>query len=258
MQVNNTVYETHAGSWWDPAASFDFTSLRYCVNPVRYGYFSNVLQARRPPGRRVLDVGCGGGFLSESFAKDGFEVTGLDPSAGSIAAAARHAEAAGLRIAYRVGRGESLPFADGAFDIVACCDVLEHVDDVDRVVGEVARVLAPGGVFLFDTVNRTRRSRFALITVWQDWGLGGLGERDVHVWEKFVTPGELSDALDRHGLSVGGMRGILPRRNVLALAWAFYRIRQGKIRNEGLGPALGFHEGADLGVSYMGFAGREP
>jgi len=255
VDVNNAIYETHGHRWWDENATFDFTSLRYCVNPVRYGYFSRVLGRHPAPRNRVLDLGCGGGFLSESFASDGFVVSGIDPAAASIRAAASHAAAAGLLIDYRVGRGESLPFPHGAFDVVACCDVLEHVDDVGQVLSEASRTLAPGGVFLFDTVNRTWRSRFALITVWQDWGLGGLREPNVHVWEKFITPAELSGQLGARGLHLVEMRGISPR-NPFAMAWAFYGVRRGRVRNEALAPALGLHESSDLGVSYMGMALR--
>jgi 2-polyprenyl-6-hydroxyphenyl methylase/3-demethylubiquinone-9 3-methyltransferase len=254
VSVNNAIYEKYGDRWWDEDATFDFTSLRYCVNPVRHGYFTRAMRQNPPPGRRLLDVGCGGGFLAESFARDGFQVTGIDPSGRSIRAAADHSASAGLAIDYRVGRGEALPFPSGAFDVVACCDVLEHVDDVGQVLGEVARTLTDGGVFLFDTVNRTWRSRFALITVWQDWGIGGLRERDVHVWENFVTPAELSRQLGACGLVVLGMRGMSPRRNPLALAWAFRQIRRGRLRTDALAPALGFRESADLGVSYMGLA----
>lgn len=254
MQVNNAVYEKYGSRWWDQDATFEFTSLRYCLNPVRYNYFTRAMRQDPAPGRRVLDVGCGGGFLAESFARDGFDVTGIDPSGRSVQAAANHAATEGLSIDYRVGRGEALPFPDGAFDIVACCDVLEHVDDVGQVLGEVARTLTDGGVFLFDTVNRTWRSRFALITVWQDWGIGGLREPDLHVWEKFITPAELTRRLDACGLAVRSARGISPRRNVLAMAWAFREIRRGRIRNEALAPALGLRESADLRVSYMGLA----
>jgi len=98
-----------------------------------------------------------------AFAADGFQVTGLDPAASSSRAARRHAAETGLQIRYEVGRGKSLPFGDIDFDIVCCCDVLEHVDDVGQVLREAARTLKPGGLFLYDTVNRTFLSKLVLI-----------------------------------------------------------------------------------------------
>jgi ubiquinone biosynthesis O-methyltransferase len=112
-----------------------------------------------------LDVGCGGGYLAEAFARDGFIVAGVDPAANSIEAARKHASETGLNVDYRVGRSETLPFSDGCFDAVACCDVLEHVDDLDKSVSEVGRVLRPGGVFFYETVNRTWLSKLVLIKI---------------------------------------------------------------------------------------------
>ena len=130
MEVNNEIYETLGHLWWSEDAGFELTSLRFCMNPVRYGYFQRILGELAIAGRAVLDIGCGGGYLAEAFAADGFQVTGLDPAVNSIRTAQRHAAETGLQIRYEVGRGESLPFADETFDIVCCCDVLEHVDDV--------------------------------------------------------------------------------------------------------------------------------
>lgn len=254
MQVNNSIYETYGHAWWSDEATFDHTSLRYCVNPVRYGYFARVLREHCPEGKTVLDVGSGGGYLSEEFAKGGYRVSGIEPAVRSVEAARCHAAETGLDIDYRTGRGESLPFPDASFDIVACCDVLEHVDDPNRLLAEISRVLKSEGIFLFDTVNRTARSKFILIKVWQDWGLGGLREPNVHVWEKFIKPDELEAGLRRQGFSVRETRGMSPRRNPLALVWAMVGIRTGRIRNQAMAPALGLHETGDLGVSYMGWA----
>ncbi len=254
MPVNNAIYERLGGRWWDEDAPFEFASLRHCVNPARYAYFTTLLRRFPPRGRHVLDVGCGGGYLAESFARDGFAVAAIDPAAASIDAARRHAAAVGLSIDYRVARGESLPFPDRSFDIVACCDVLEHVDDLDRVIREVSRTLGDGGILLYDTVNRTRRSLFALIKLWQDWNIVGLREPHVHAWEKVITPRELAARLESSGLRAGEMKGLGPRANPLRLLGTFLRVRRRTLGNEALARAFAFHETDDLSVSYMGIA----
>lgn len=181
MQVNNEMYQTYGHDWWSEDASFDISSLRYCMNPVRYGYFKRRLRQQHLPGRTLLDVGCGGGFLAEEFARDGFTVTGIDPATRSLEAARKYAAENNLAIDYHAGKGEALPFPDGSFDIVACCDVLEHVDDFSLVISEVARTLKQGGIFCYDTVNRTWRSKVALIKINQDWGFTRWAQPNSHV-----------------------------------------------------------------------------
>ena len=229
----------------------------FFVNPVRFGYFQRVLErecGRGRTGMTILDVGCGGGFLSEEFAKAGFSVTGLDPAPESIEAAQTHALASGLSVDYRVGSGENLPFVQSSFDHVTCCDVLEHVDDVDRVVSEIARVLKPGGLFLYDTINRTWMSKLAVIKVMQDWPSTSFAEPDSHVWEKFIKPAELTACLKRHGLIQKEMRGMGPGSHPIVTWLNFRRRVKGKISFKELGARLKFRESNDLSVSYLGFA----
>jgi 2-polyprenyl-6-hydroxyphenyl methylase / 3-demethylubiquinone-9 3-methyltransferase len=255
MKVNNEIYEKHGHKWWDDDAGFELSSLRYCVNPVRYGYFKRNLEQLSLPGKAVLDVGCGGGFLSEEFAGDGFAVTGIDPSGRSLEAARKHAAQSGLAIDYRIGRGEDLPFPDGSFDIVACCDVLEHVDDLCKTIGEVSRVLKTGGVFFFDTVNRTWFSWFVLIVIWQKWRFTRFLEPDVHVWEKFIKPAELAAVMENVDLDTREMKGIsVEKRNPAALLWNLRSIRSGRIRNEELTEKMRLCETDDMNLSYMGLA----
>ncbi len=255
MRINNEIYETHGDDWWAEDADFGFSSLRYCANPVRYAYFKSRLRQMLLPGNTVLDVGCGGGFLAEEFARDGFTVTGIDPAARSIVAARKHAAESCLAIDYRVGRGEFLPFHDGSFDIVACCDVLEHVDDLGKVIGEVARVLKAGGVFFYDTVNRTLLSKIVLIKIWQEWRFTRFLDSNVHVWEKFIKPAELDAGMRNCGLDNREMKGISSnKRNPLALLWTLRAIKRGALRNEELTARLGLCESNDKSISYMGFA----
>jgi 2-polyprenyl-6-hydroxyphenyl methylase / 3-demethylubiquinone-9 3-methyltransferase len=258
QNVNNEIYRRLGHAWWDDDVG-EFSTLRFWINPVRFGYFKRTVdleQALGPGRRRLLDVGCGGGILAEEFARLGFEVTGIDPAPETIETARAHAATSGLSIEYRTGTGEQLPFANGAFDHVVCCDVLEHVDDVERVVGEIARVLRPGGLFFCDTINRTLISKIAMIKVMQEWRSTAFAAPHSHVWEKFIKPVELIAMLEKHGLAPRQMRGILSRRNPIATLLDFRRRAQGKLTFEELGRRLDFHEGDDLDASYMGYAAR--
>jgi 2-polyprenyl-6-hydroxyphenyl methylase / 3-demethylubiquinone-9 3-methyltransferase len=255
MRVNNEIYETKGHGWWTEDAAFGFSSLRFCLNPVRYGYFRRKMSQRNLPVKTVLDVGCGGGYLAEAFAGDGFIVTGVDPAVSSIAAAQKHASERRLIIDYRVGRGEALPFSDGCFDAVACCDVLEHVDDLDKSVSEVARVLRPGGVFFYETVNRTWLSKLLLIKIWQDWQITRLCEPNTHVWEKFIKPAELDQLMISRCLVNQGRKGISSKnRNPISTLWTLRSIAKGRVRSEDLPDRLGLCEADSLSLNYMGYA----
>ena len=256
MKINNEFYQSHGHTWWADDAEFDYTGLRYCVNPVRFAYFKRKLRQLSLPGKSVLDVGCGGGFLSEEFARDGYNVSGIDPASASIQAAKRHAVENDLHIDYRVGRGEAIPFPDGSFDIVACCDVLEHVDDPGQVIREVSRTLKEGGVFLYDTLNRTWFSKIAAIKIWQDWA--HLAQPNTHVWRMFIKPAELVAIMAHCGLVSREMRGIAPRRrNPFSMLWTLHGIRKGRLRKEEMAARLGLCESESLALSYMGFAVKQ-
>lgn len=256
MQINNEIYRTYGHDWWSEDASFDILSLRYCMNPVRYDYFKRRLQKLCLPGKMVLDVGCGGGFLAEEFARDGFAVTGIDPAAPALDAARKHAADNNLEIDYREGKGEALPFPDAFFDIVTCCDMLEHVDDLSLVISEVARTLKQGGVFCYDTVNRTWLSKLALIKISQEWSFTSWTEPNVHVWEKFIKPAELIALMDRCKFTNQELRGISSRKNPLALLASLRALKKGTLNNRDIGPSFALCETEDLRVSYMGYAIR--
>lgn len=249
--VNNEIYRQLGHAWWDDDVG-EFSTLRFFVNPIRTAFFRRILQGRALT--TVLDVGCGGGILAEDLARAGYRVTGIDPAPESIETARAHAIASGLCIEYQVATGERLPFDASSFDIVACCDVLEHVDDVGRVIDEVARVLRPGGVFLYDTINRTWVSKLAVIKVMQEWSSTAFAAPNSHVWEKFIRPEELRRILASRGLAYGEARGLSTHHNLFSMLLDFRRRAKGQISFRELGSRLAFHESDDLEVSYMGFA----
>lgn len=255
--IDNAIYDRVHATWWEEDGFMAL--LRTSVNPPRFDYFRTILLDRiglDPADLALLDVGCGGGLLSERFASLGCTVTGIDRSVPTLTAARVHAEKSGLVIDYLEGNAESLPFDEQQFDVVSCCDVLEHVDDLDAVVREISRVLKPGGVFLFDTINRTFRSKLFAIKFAQDWRLTRLIPRDVHVWEKFVRPCELALALEKHGLSKCELTGLSPAMNPMVAIIALAQKKLGAISFAELGSRLKLKQSRDLSVSYMGFAVR--
>ena len=204
MRNDLTIYDQAADRWW----SDDLRWVRTLKNlvPGRLGWFDRQIDWR---GKAVLDLGCAGGFMAEALDARGARVTGIDPAAEAVAAARAHAEAQGRAIAYDVGVGEDLPYADAAFDAVVCVDVLEHVRDLGQVLAEVSRVLRPGGLFLFDTINRNPLARLATITIAED--VLRLLPKGTHDPALFITPRELRAGLVGAGLAPGAFTGLGPR-----------------------------------------------
>jgi 2-polyprenyl-6-hydroxyphenyl methylase/3-demethylubiquinone-9 3-methyltransferase len=256
-QIDNAIYDQAGDIWWDENSPLSI--LNTSLNPARFPYFRDALVHLfdgSPSGKLALDVGCGGGLLAEEIARLGCRVTGIDPSANSLATARTHATGAGLAIDYQQGAGEALPFEPGSFDIVFCCDVLEHVSSVAAVVGEIARVLKPGGVFLYDTINRTLTSKVAVIKLPQDWLR--LAPPNFHLWEMFIRPSELVAALDRNGLDSREIVGLRPGGNPLRLLWAMRRVKAGTMSYGELGRRAQWSRSKSLAISYMGYAIKRP
>lgn len=259
LPVDNEIYNAPGDIWWDDTQPLSL--LRTALNPGRFAYFRQVLIDRlgiNPTGKHALDVGCGGGLLAEEFARLGFTVTGVDPAEPSLATARAHAARAGLDITYLPAAGEDLPFGDATFDLVYCCDVLEHVLDLDTVIAETARVLKPGGIYLYDTINRTRLSRFVMITLIQEWPATRWIERRLHDWAMFVRPGELGEIMRRHGIENREIAGLLPVANPLVLARLTWRRRRGVTSYREIGQHLRFRRSRITGISYVGFGIRLP
>lgn len=199
-----TIYDAEADGWWSDATRWVRT-LKNMV-PGRLAYFDRFADWR---DAAVLDLGCAGGFMAEALDDRGARVTGIDPAVRAIEAARIHAAESGRDISYDTGLGEALPYADEAFDHVVCVDVLEHVEDLDQVLTEVARVLKPGGHFLFDTINRNPLARFATITMAEN--VLGLLPKGTHDPAMFIKPLELRIALHKAGLEPGDFTGLGPR-----------------------------------------------
>jgi 2-polyprenyl-6-hydroxyphenyl methylase / 3-demethylubiquinone-9 3-methyltransferase len=204
MRNDLTIYDRVADQWWSDEIRWVRT-LKNLV-PGRLNWFDRHFDWA---GKDVLDLGCAGGFMAEAMAARGAHVTGIDPAADAVAAARRHAGANGMSIHYDVGVGEALPYGIASFDAVVCVDVLEHVADLQRVLCEVNRVLRHGGIFLFDTINRTRIARLATITVAED--ILRLLPRGTHDPARFIKPRELRTAMIGAGLVPGPITGLGPR-----------------------------------------------
>jgi 2-polyprenyl-6-hydroxyphenyl methylase/3-demethylubiquinone-9 3-methyltransferase len=175
--------------------------------------------------QEILEVGCGGGLLCYELVRRGAIVVGVDPSSGALAGAERYLRSkhVGQQGAFNQGYAEALPYADGSFSVIICLDVLEHVRDLRQTLHEIARVLAPGGLFIFDTINRTFMARLALILIgerfFQKQGL----VPGLHTYDGFIKPRELQKWLTHNELQVQEMTGFMPRivegRLTLAPGW---------------------------------------
>lgn len=196
-----------AADWWNPQGS---SAMLHRLNPVRLRYVREQVDAHwgldagsfTPlAGKRVLDVGCGAGLLTEPLARLGATVTGIDAAAENIAVAQDHARA--LQIDYRVGGVEAA--AGETFDLVTCLEVIEHVTDPAAFARGLAGAVGEDGLLILSTPNRTPLSRLALITLAE--GTGRI-PRGTHDWDRFLTPDELTDIVKDAGLTVGDVRGL--------------------------------------------------
>lgn len=217
-----------ARDWWNPKGPM--ASLHQ-VNPVRLAFVRDAIDAHWPDaaraakplaGRSALDIGCGAGLLCEPLARLGAAVTGVDAAAENIAAAAAHAEGVGLDIRYMAGEVATLDI--GTFDLVTSVEVIEHVADKPAFLRDVEERLAPDGLLVMSTPNRTAASRVLLVGAAE---AVGYVPRGTHRWEDFVTPDELEALLAEAGLTVTAKRGI---------AWR---------------PGKGLHLSDDMSLNYI-------
>ncbi len=203
-----------AAQWWDPKGKF---APLHRFNPVRLGFIRDQAAARfdrnaHAPapfeGMRLLDIGCGGGLLSEPMRRLGFEVTGIDASAKNIGVASAHAAEQGLEIAYRnITVEELLAAGEGSFDVILNMEVVEHVSDPGRFLCDASRLLKPGGLMVVATMNRTLKA-LAFAKIGAEYVLGWL-PRGAHDWRKFLTPDEVRLFLSPEPLAVEGPFGVV-------------------------------------------------
>ncbi|MBY0521378.1 MAG: bifunctional 2-polyprenyl-6-hydroxyphenol methylase/3-demethylubiquinol 3-O-methyltransferase UbiG [Sphingomonas sp.] len=198
-----------AADWWNPKGS---SAMLHRLNPVRLAYLRERIDAHWGEdvtsftplaGKRAIDIGCGAGLLCEPLARWGAAVTGLDAAPENIAAARLHADQSGLAIDYRAGSVENL---DGeTFDLVTSFEVIEHVADRAAFMAGLAAALAPGGLMMLSTPNRTMLSRVAIVTIAE---ATGQIPRGTHDWNQFLKPDELTALVENAGLVVTDTRGL--------------------------------------------------
>lgn len=206
-------FEAMAAEWWDTKGKF---KPLHMMNPVRLDYIVTQIAAefgldRNAPrpfdGLRILDIGCGGGLISEPMARLGATVVGADAAEGNIAVARLHAEQQGLKIDYRATTAESLLQDDEAFDVVLALEIVEHVAEPAEFVATCHDLASPGGLVLMSTLNRTAKS-FGAAIIGAEWVMRWL-PKGTHDWNRFITPEELAQMMVQAGLAPVDRRGMV-------------------------------------------------
>jgi 2-polyprenyl-6-hydroxyphenyl methylase/3-demethylubiquinone-9 3-methyltransferase len=253
-RIDNDIYDRDGNKWW--RTDYSLNLIRTLYNPFRLDYAKRIFKQFEinPKENRALEVGCGGGLFCEEIAKLGFTTLGIDPSEQSINNAITHAKENGLSIQYNIGKGESLPCPNKFFEVVFCCDVLEHVRDLPQVISEISRILKPGGIFIYDTINRTLISKLVAIKVLQEWKPLAILPSDLHVWDMFIRPAELKSLLLKYNMEWKEHRGIKPNISVLKILSLLNQRSRGKLSYEEFGNKFRLIEGNSLCVSYLGYA----
>ncbi len=214
-----------ADDWWNPNGKF---KPLHKLGPARLGFirdrasahFNLAPKASKPfAGLTILDIGCGGGLISEPLARLGGKVTGIEPAEANIGAARRHAETSGLTIDYRAASAEDLAAGGSLFDIVVCLEVVEHVPDPAAFVATCGQLVRPGGLLVLSTINRTMKA-YMLAIVGAEYVLRWLPV-GTHQWDRFITPQELDGHVQAAGLNGLACEGLV--YNPLADRWSLGR-----------------------------------
>lgn len=220
MTVTSTInpaevakFEAMAAEWWDPNGKFKPLHL---MNPCRLDYITRQIAAEFDrdlagplpfKGLRLLDIGCGGGLLSEPMARLGADVVGADAAPRNIPVAQLHAEQSGLTIDYRVTTAEDMAAAGERFDVVLNMEVVEHVADPQAYLTACQNLLKPGGLMICSTLNRNPKS-FMMAIVGAEWVMRWL-PKGTHDWAKFITPEELYTLIRQAGLDPVDRKGMV-------------------------------------------------
>jgi len=198
-QVSN--FERLSDHWWDPAGPL---RTLHAINPVRLRYIDAAVGLS---GKRVLDLGCGGGLLSEAMARRGARVTGVDASDAAIRAARSHGTISGVNVEYVRGTAESVGAATSStYEMITCMELLEHVPDPDSTLNACARLLLPGGDLIMSTLNRNLKSYLGAVVAVEY--LLRLLPKGTHDYARFIRPAELRRMLERHGFTIVDMVGL--------------------------------------------------
>ena len=260
-QIDNALYNEQGNIWWDENQFLHL--LKSSVNPARVGYFRRLLnevlhfECHDVP---ALDVGCGGGILAEEFAAMGFHVAGIDPSEQSLATAQQHAQSRGLTIDYHQGTGEFIPYADNTFPVVYCCDVLEHVRDLPKVISEEIYRVPHGRLFLLRHAQphlHQQTGRNQNLAGMEEHGLScppvsmsGKGAAAAAA----IKPEELKGLLTKSGFESREFRGTSPDVSLPRMIALLRQRASGKIGYKELGQNFKLTESHDLNILYMGYA----
>jgi 2-polyprenyl-6-hydroxyphenyl methylase / 3-demethylubiquinone-9 3-methyltransferase len=243
-QVDNSIYDKYGDKWYtaddDPIALLRHESKAktpWVLEKIRQNF-------KDLSAIKILDVGCGGGFLSNDLAKAGLTVTGLDASPESLKVAAAHDETKSVK--YIVGDAYQLPFEDASIDVVTAMDFLEHVEDPEKVIQEISRVLKPKGLFIFHTFNRNLLA-YVVIIKFVEWFIQNT-PKNLHVLRLFIKPSELAKYCQNHKLHVSEMVGIRPSFSTIPLKNYF----SGTVPQ-----TMKFKLTKSLLLSYMGCAKRK-
>ena len=253
-EIDNDLYNEDRDIWWQSNTVLHL--LKTSVNPWRVGYSGNTLKKLGidPNGKTALEVGCGGGILTEEICKMGFITTGIDPSEQSLRTAINHANISNLDIKYDRGTGEQIPYSDNSFDCVFCCDVLEHVSDLAKVISEISRVLKPRGIFFYDTLNRTFISKLVAIKIWQEWKRWAFMPPNLHVWKMFIKPGEIKELLLQNGLEWKEHKGSSPNVSIPKMLSFLRKRAKEEWTYADLGKNFWLVESGDMNILYAGYA----
>jgi len=206
-------FEAMASEWWDVNGKF---KPLHMMNPVRLDYINaqiatefnrDLIEPKPYKGLRILDIGCGGGLLSEPMARLGAKVVGADAAAGNIPVAQIHAAQSGLDIDYRHATAEQLAAEDQQFDVVLSMEIVEHVADPLAFLTTCQQLLKPNGLIVCSTINRNAKS-FGMAIIGAEYVMRWL-PKGTHDWQKFITPDELSDTMSSAGLDVVDRKGFV-------------------------------------------------